>query len=86
MFTERSQRHRDEVDGRSWGETSRASCVHAVHAEVTAKHQAHGEWGGFGEAEEIYRGFWSRRLIIHILIINETGNNPYFSMSVTLVS
>lgn len=36
------------------------------HAEVTKQHQAYGERAGFGEAEEVYWRFWSRRLIISL--------------------
>lgn len=33
------------------------------HAAVSVKQQADSEWGGLGEAEEVYWGLWSRRLI-----------------------
>lgn len=33
------------------------------HAAVSVKQQANSEWGRLGEAEEVYWGLWSRRLI-----------------------
>lgn len=104
MLTRGSQRRGYDVDGGSWGETSRASRVHGEkrqkslmhqyqwcvtdnhsdgvcsdlsdilctgwHAEVTHKHQAHGEWAGLGEAKEVYWRLWTRGLVILTLHSN----------------
>lgn len=45
------------------------------HAALTDKNQADSEWAGLGETEEVYWGFWSRRLIALPL---HTLTNKYF--------
>jgi len=40
----------------------------ARHAALTRHHQAHGERPGLGQAQEVHRGLWSRRMMKTLLL------------------